>query len=93
MTMFRLCLPDPTGKIAKVRRYWASTDEGALAMAREMLSEDPTLISFELWDGHRKGRRGAEAGGHHSARSQPSRFKTPTISIGKGAAGLTQPPR
>ena len=32
MTMYRLCLLGPTGKIAKVRRFWASTDEGALAM-------------------------------------------------------------
>jgi hypothetical protein len=54
MTMFRLCLLGPTGKIAKVRRYWANTDEGALAMAREMLSDDPTLIGLQLWDGTRR---------------------------------------
>ena len=53
MTMFRLCLLGPTGKIARVRRYWASTDEAALAMAREMLAEDPTLIGLQLWDGSR----------------------------------------
>ena len=54
MTMYRLTLRGPTGKIAKVRRYWASTDEGAIAMAREMLSGDPTLIGFDLWDGLRQ---------------------------------------
>ena len=54
MTMYRLCLLGPTGKIAKVRRLWANTDEGALAMAREMLSDDPTLIGFQLWDGPRQ---------------------------------------
>ena len=53
MPRYRLCLRGPTGRIAKVRRYWAGTDEGALAMAREMLAEDPTLIEFELWDGQR----------------------------------------
>ena len=52
--MYRLCLLGPTGKIAKVRRFWANTDEGALAMAREMLSDDPTLIGFDLRDGARK---------------------------------------
>jgi hypothetical protein len=51
---YRLCLLDPTGRIAKVRRFWASTDEGAQAMAREMLSDDPTLIGFQLWDGSRQ---------------------------------------
>ena len=51
MTTYRLCLRGPTGRIAKVRRYWASTDEGAAARARELLAEDPTLIGFELWDG------------------------------------------
>ena len=54
MTMYRLRLLGPTGKIAKVRRFWANTDEGALAMAREMLSDDPTLIGFQLWDGPRQ---------------------------------------
>ena len=54
MPMHRLCLRGPTGRIAKVRRYWASTDEGALARARELLAEDPTLIGFELWDGQCK---------------------------------------
>ena len=44
--MYRLCLLGPTGKIARVRRYWAQTDEGALAMAREMLTDDPTLIGL-----------------------------------------------
>ena len=54
MTMSRLCLLGPTGRIAKVRRCWANTDEGALAMAREMLSDDPTPIGFQLWDRSRK---------------------------------------
>ena len=48
--MYRLCLLGPTGKIAKVRRFWANTEEDALAMAREMLADDPTLIGFQLWD-------------------------------------------
>jgi len=39
MGVYRLCLLGPTGKIAKVRRYRANTDEGAVARAREMLSE------------------------------------------------------
>jgi len=51
---YRLCLRGPTGRIAKVRRFWASTDEGATAMAREMLAEDPTLIGFDLYDGTRQ---------------------------------------
>lgn len=51
---YRLCLRGPTGRIAKVRRYWASTDQGAIAMAREILSEDPTLIGFEFCDGQRE---------------------------------------
>ena len=50
ITMYRLCLLGPTGKIAKVRRFWANTEEDALAMAREMLADDPTLIGFQLWD-------------------------------------------
>ena len=50
---YHLCLRGPTGRIAKVRRYWANTDEGAVARARELLAEDPTLIGFELWDGRR----------------------------------------
>jgi hypothetical protein len=54
MGTYRLCLLGPTGKIAKVRRYWANTDEGAVAMAREMLGDDPTLIGFQLWDGSRQ---------------------------------------
>ena len=54
MTMYRLCLLGPTGKIAKVRRFSANTDEGALAMAREMLSDDPTLTGLQLWDGPRQ---------------------------------------
>jgi hypothetical protein len=40
--MYRFCIFSPTGRIAKVRRFWAQTDEGAAAMAREILSEDPT---------------------------------------------------
>jgi hypothetical protein len=52
--MYRVCLIDPTNRIATVRRYWANTEEGALAMAREMLSDDPTLIGFDLWDGSRR---------------------------------------
>lgn len=51
VTTYRLCLRRPTGRI---RRYWASTDEGAVAKAREMLAEDPTLIGFELCDGQRQ---------------------------------------
>jgi hypothetical protein len=54
MAMYRLCLLGPTNRIAKVRRFWASTDEGAVARERELLAEDPTLIGFELWDGPRK---------------------------------------
>jgi hypothetical protein len=54
MTVYRLCLIGPAGRVANVRRYWASTDEGAVAVAREMLSEDPTLIGFQLWDASRK---------------------------------------
>lgn len=54
MTTFRLCLRGPIGRIAKVRRHWASTEEGAVARARDLLAEDPTLIGFELWDGQRK---------------------------------------
>ncbi len=54
MANYRLTLRGPTGRIAKVRRYWASTDEGAVARARELLAEDPTLIGFELWDEQRK---------------------------------------
>jgi len=54
MASYGLCLLGPTGKIAKVRRYWANTDEGAAATAREMLGDDPTLIGFQLWDGPRK---------------------------------------
>ena len=34
-------------------RWCASIDEGAVARAREMLAQDPTLIGFELWDGSR----------------------------------------
>jgi hypothetical protein len=51
---YRLCLRGPTGKIAKVIRFWANTDEGALATAREMLAEDPTMIGYDLWDGSRQ---------------------------------------
>jgi hypothetical protein len=51
--MYRLCLLGPTGRIAKVRRYWAITDDGAISMAREVLRDDPTLIGFQLWDGSR----------------------------------------
>ena len=47
--MYRLCLLGPTGRIAKVRRYWANTDEDAEAIAREMLRDYPTLIGFQLW--------------------------------------------
>ncbi len=47
---YRLCIRGPTSCIAKVRRYWVSTDEGAVARARELLAEDPTLIGFERWD-------------------------------------------
>lgn len=54
MATYRLCLRGPTGRIAKVRRYWASTDEGAVARARELLAEDPTMTGFELWDGTRQ---------------------------------------
>jgi hypothetical protein len=39
MPTYRLCLLGPTGRIAKVRRYWANTDEGAVAMARETVRE------------------------------------------------------
>jgi len=38
--MYRLCLLGPTGRIAKVHRFRANTDEGAIAMAREMLGDD-----------------------------------------------------
>jgi hypothetical protein len=51
---YRLCLRGPTGRIVKVRRYWANTDEGAVASARELLAEDPTMVGFELWDGPRQ---------------------------------------
>jgi hypothetical protein len=65
----------PTGKIAKVRRYWANTDDGALPTAREMLRDDPTLIGFQLWDGSRSvadehKRTGASPGGR--SRQRPS---------------------
>ena len=46
MTMYRHTLRGPTGKIAKVHRFWANTDEGAVATAREVLLEGE-LISDE----------------------------------------------
>ena len=54
MANYSFCLRGPIGRIAKVPRYWASTDEGAVARARELLAEDPTMIGFELWDGQRQ---------------------------------------
>jgi hypothetical protein len=44
--MYRLCLLGPTGRIAKVRRYWAITDDGAISMAREVLRDgsDPDRL-------------------------------------------------
>jgi hypothetical protein len=54
MTKYRLCLLGPTGKIAKVLRYWAQTDEGALVIARDKFAADaPLMIGFQLWDGSR----------------------------------------
>ena len=78
VTMYCLCLLGPTGKIAKVRRFWANTDEGAAAMAREMLSDDPTLIGFQLWDGPRqiaeeRKRTGAAPRGSKRAHTRRSR--------------------
>jgi hypothetical protein len=84
--MYRLCLRGPTGRIAKVRRYWASTDQGAVARARQMLGQDPTLIGFDLRDGPRqvaqeRRRVGITRAGRsrapssHRSRSAPSRRK------------------
>jgi hypothetical protein len=78
MTTYRLCLRGPTGRIAKVRRFWANTDEGALAMAREMLAEDPTLIGLQLWDGpcqvgEERRRAGASRGGRIRQQTGPRR--------------------
>jgi hypothetical protein len=75
MANYRLCLLGPTGKIAKVRRFWANTDEGAVATAREMLADDPTLIGLQLWDGMRKvaeerRRAGAAPGGRSKRRPE-----------------------
>jgi hypothetical protein len=73
MANYRLCLRGPTGRIAKLRRYWANTEEGAVARARELLDDDPTMIAFELWDGSRsvaeeRKRAGASPGGRSRAR-------------------------
>ena len=65
----------PTGRITKVRRCWASTDEGATAMAREMLGEDPTLIGFELWGRPAQARRGAKARGLGAGRARRKRVE------------------
>jgi len=75
MTMYRLCLRGPTGRIAKVRRFWASTDEGAVARARELLGEDPTLIAFELWDGPRSVAEEQRRAGVTRSRAQSKRRK------------------
>ena len=37
-----------------MRRLWANTDEGAEAMARDMLRAAPSMTGFELWNGSRK---------------------------------------
>ena len=51
MVMYRLCLLGPTGKIAKVLRYRARSDEGALAIARGKFAADaPLMIGFQLWE-------------------------------------------
>ena len=66
-------------RIAKARRYSASTDEGAVARARELLAEDLTLIGFEVWDGRASGRRGAEASARH-----PGQYQTATpVDLGR----------
>jgi len=67
MTMYRLTLRGPTGRIANVHRFSANTDEGAIAKARERMADDLMLIRFELWKGKRQV---AEAGVH---RPGPSR--------------------
>ena len=55
MTTYRLCLLGPTGRIAKVRRFCANTDEGALVMPRDILrADEPLIVGFELWNGSRR---------------------------------------
>jgi len=51
---YRLCLIGLPGRPVAVRRFFVNTDEGAIVTARGMLSDDPTLIGFDLWDGPRK---------------------------------------
>src|SRR2546425_723046 len=100
MIAYRLCPLGPTGRVAAVRRYWASNDEGAVARAREILAEDPTLIGFELRDGSRKVAEGAQADRRYSTRSWPStlvasisqRPRSPRAAALNGLEGRSVPP-
>ena len=49
MTMYRLCLLCPAGRIEAVQRYWAETDKEAQTIASSIFKDDPRMGAFELW--------------------------------------------
>ncbi len=54
MTMYRVCLLGPHGKVEAVQRFSADSDKFALAIARDMIKGDSWLAGFELWQDKRR---------------------------------------
>ena len=54
MMTYRLCLLGPAGKIEAVQRFWAETDEEALAIADRIFKDDARMRGFELWLGQQR---------------------------------------
>ena len=55
MTVYRVCLLGPTGKVDAVQQLSAATDKDATDAARRMLERDhPWFIGFEVWRDNRR---------------------------------------
>ena len=54
MTMYRLYLLGPTGRIEAVQRFMAEADNNAVALGRRYLTNDSWFGGFELWVDNRR---------------------------------------